>query len=264
MTAKLSPHFQTLPRWASKVAYPGAWVKVMGPGAGISARFPGKRLVGRWYVADEDQYIRQGAEGADEYFLRLFPKYREVQGEVAVFECVNEPVVNHIGQADSLAAFLSRWIWQMHRFDWPTAVPAFSMGNPEIWVWPALRGVLEETDYLTLHEYARRYMGEEDTPFLALRHRLIYERLAELGIRQPPLLISETGIDKGGSGWRGRPNPISWPSYLQQLLWYESELQCDSYVTAAFVFSSGSTSTWKSFDLAEGEWNDLAKRLGQG
>ncbi len=262
MTVRLSPHFQTLPRWASKVAYPGAWVKVMGPGAGISARFPGKRIVGRWWVADEDRYIHQGAAGADEYFLRLFPKYREVQGEVAVFECVNEPVVNSIGQADALAAFLQRWIWQMHRFDWPVAVPAFSMGNPEMWVWPALRDALEETDYLSLHEYARRYMGEEETPFLALRHRIIYERLAELGIRQSPLLITECGIDRGTVGYRHRPGATPWPSYLSQLLWYEQELQSDEYVGAAFVFTSGATGPWRSFDVGEAEWRDLAKRLG--
>jgi len=158
MSAKLCPHIQDLGkcRWlGTKVVTPGEWVKIMDPGTGISQRFPGKKLVGRWYVADEDQYIQQGAAGADEYFLRLFPKYREVQGEVAVFECVNEPVCNHIGQADTLAAFLSRWVWQMHRFDWPTAAPAFSMGNPEMWVWPVLRGVLEETDKRSLEAMNR-------------------------------------------------------------------------------------------------------------
>ena len=149
----------------------------------------------------------------------------------------------------------------MHNQDYRTAVPAFSMGNPEMWVIPALRDVWAETDYMALHEYARRYMGEEDTPFLALRHRLIYERLAELGIRQPPLLISETGIDRGGTGYRGKPGATPWPSYLSQLLWYEQELQSDSYVTAAFVFCSGSTNTWKSFEVGEAEWRDLVKRL---
>ena len=261
MTVRLSPHFQTLPRWASKVAYPGDWVKVIDPGTGISARFPGKKLVGRWYIPNEDEYIRQGGEGADEYFLRLFPKYREVQGEVAAFECVNEPVVSHIGQADALAAFLSRWVWQMHRFDWPTAVPAFSMGNPAMWVIPALRDVWAETDYMSLHEYARRYMGEPDTPFLALRHRLIYERLAELGIRRPPLLITETGIDRGGVGYRGKPGNTPWSSYLSQLAWYNTELEQDSYVCAAFVFTSGATRTWASFNVGEAEWRDLARAL---
>jgi len=264
MTVKLCPHVEVLGkcRWlGTKVQTPGEWVKIMDPGAGISRRFPGKKLVGRWYIPNEDEYIRQGAVGADKYFMHLWPKYNEVAGELAAAECVNEPVVNSGAQAETWAAFLSRWIWQMHRFSWPTAVPAFSMGNPEMWVLPSLRRVLEETDYATLHEYSRKWMGEPETPFLLLRHRMIYERLAELGIRQPPLLVTETGIDRGGVGYRQKPGATPWPSYLSQLAWLEDELQQDSYVVASFLFNSGGTHNWKSFDLGEGEWTDLAKRL---
>jgi hypothetical protein len=33
-------------------------------------------------------------------------------------------------------------------------------------------------------------------------------------------------------------------------------------VEAAFLFTSGATQTWRSFDVGEGEWRDLAERLG--
>jgi hypothetical protein len=255
------PHFQQLPKWASRVAFPGPWIKVMDPGRGIGARFPGKRIVGRWYLPDEDRFIQQGAQGADEYFLHLWEHYAECREDLAAYESVNEPACNHIGQVDVLASFLSRWITLMHDAGFKTAVPAFSMGNPDMWVVPVLRDVWERTDYATLHEYSHAYFGEPETPFLALRHRLIYERMAELGIRQPPLLVTEAGLDRGGDGYRKKPGQTPWPQYLEQLVAYEREIEQDSYVTAAFLFTSGATQTWRSFDLGAGEWNDLCKAL---
>lgn len=264
MTVKLCPHFQTLPKWASKIDYPGAWVKVMDPGRGISARFPGKRIVGRWYTPNEDGYIQQGAQGAGEYFLRLWPHYEECRNDLAAIEAVNEPACNHIGQVDVLASFLREWIRLMHAAGFVTAVPAFSMGTPDMWVVPVLRDVWEMTDYATLHEYSRARFSEPETPFLALRHRLIYDRMAELDIRQPPLLVTEAGIDRGGDGYRKKPGNTPWPEYMRQLLWYEQQLQQDEYVEAAFLFTSGATRTWASFDVGEGEWRDLTRRLGDG
>lgn len=260
MTVKLSPHFQTLPKWASKVNFPGDWVKVMDPGRGISSRFPGKRIVGRWYVKDESQYIETGEIGADNYFDLLAAKYEETRQDIAVIEGINEPACQTKDQVEQLGVFLERWIEVMQDHGYAVAVPAFSVGNPPEWVMGTMHDVWASTDYLSLHEYGLRRMDEEWHGATSLRHRMLYARL-NLDALCPPLLITETGIDRGGDGYRHKPNNTPWKEYLAQLVWYEQELQQDSYVEAAFLFSSGSTQTWRSFDVGEGEWRDLVKRL---
>jgi len=261
MTAKLAPHFEQLPKWAGKVAFPSPWVKVMDPGAGISQRFPGKRLVGRWYLQDEGFYINRGAAGADAYFRLMWPKYDETRGEIAVCESINEPACNEPEQVRLLSEFLLRWVGLMHQAGLTVAVPAFSVGNPAEWVMGAMRDVWAATDYWTLHEYGITRIDEEWRGYTSLRHRMLYEHMACLGIPERPLLITEAGIDRGCKGYRAKPGNTPWPEYQRQLLWYNDELCKDSYVEACFLFTSGPTKRWTSFDIAEGEWRDLCKRL---
>lgn len=260
MNVKLAPHFQTLPRWASKVQFPGAWVKVMDPGRGISGRFPGKRIVGRWYMQDEERFIRAGALGAEAYYRQMLPHYQETWDDVSVIEAVNEPGCQEPEQVEKLASFLLRWATLAHEDGLVVAVPAFSVGNPAEWAWAALADVWKDANYASLHEYGLRRMDEEWCGATSLRHRMLYARMAMDGLR-PPLLITETGIDRGGDGYRKKPGNTPWPEYMRQLLWYEEQLQQDAYVEAAFLFTSGATRTWASFAVEEGEWNDLAKRL---
>jgi hypothetical protein len=85
--------------------------------------------------------------------------------------------------------------------------------------------------------------------------------MAHIGIPERPLLITECGIDRGGDGYRKKPGNTPWKAYLAELAWYEDELQMDEYVEAAFLFTSGATGTWRSVDVGEGEWRDLARRL---
>lgn len=253
MSVKLAPHFQTLPKWAYKVQFPGAWLKIMDPGAGISQRFPGKRIVGRWYVKDEGQYIARGAAGADDYYNLLAPKYEECATDLAVIECVNEPGCQTIAQIEQLGSFLARWVRLMHVHGYVVAVPAFSVGNPPVWVISAMQSVWDATDYVSAHEYGIRRMDEEWQRYTSLRHRGLLDSVGK------PLLITETGIDRGGDGYRKKPGQTSWPEYRSQLFWYEDRLQEDDCVEAAFLFTSGATGTWRSFEVGEAEWRDLAK-----
>lgn len=263
MTVKLCPHFQGLPKWAGKVTFPGPWVKVMDPGQGISQRFPGKKVLGRWYVRDEARYIERGEAGADDYFRLLLPKYHETRHDLAAIEGPNEPPCQTREQVSNLVAFLRRWISLCHDLGVAVAAPAFSVGNPAEWVLGMLAEVWATTDYATLHEYGTRRIDEEWNTYTSLRHRWLNDWMAVCLDRQmPTLLITECGIDRGGDGYRRKPGNTPWPEYLRQLLWYESELQEDHYVEAAFVFTSGPTSTWTSFNVGEAEWRDLVRRLG--
>jgi hypothetical protein len=85
--------------------------------------------------------------------------------------------------------------------------------------------------------------------------------MQELDIPVPPLLITECGIDRGGDGYRRKPGNTPWRQYLAQLMDYERELRRDPYVVAAFLFTSGATQSWRSFDVGEAEWRDLSRSL---
>ena len=200
--SKLCPHFQTLPRWASKVQYPGAWVKVCDPGAGIQGRFPGKRIVGRWYMQDEERFIRAGgggALGAESYYRQMLPHYQETRGEVAVIEAVNEPGCHDEDQVGELLSFLRRWIALAHTDGFTVAVPAFSVGNPAEWVMGAMADVWAATDYASLHEYGTRRMDEEWCMYTSLRHRMLNEQMCiQCGQEMPPLLIRKRASTAAG------------------------------------------------------------------
>ena len=100
---------------------------------------------------------------------------------------------------------------------------------------PALNYATPRGHYLALHEYGAERM---DTNFLdqAGRHRQVY---SQYGLTIP-LIITETGIDSNGDpntgGWRAHTNATD---YFNQLKWYDAELQNDSYVKGAIIFSYG-------------------------
>lgn len=107
---------------------------------------------------------------------------------------------------------------------------------------------------------------------LTLRYRVWYNTyLLELGIADLPLVISESGIDnvpailcpdpgtnngftwKAYGGWwveqgYGADGP---QAYVNQLAWYDREMQHDSYVIGTTVFSAGAIGfgAWDQFDF---------------
>jgi hypothetical protein len=109
--------------------------------------------------------------------------------------------------------------------------------------------------------------GEGDTGWATLRYRKVYrEHLAPNGVDDVPLLITECGLDRIGSvcidhtdgPWRahaafwanhdGAHDPIDyWRGaerdveryYAEQLMWYDGELQKDTYVVGAALFTLG-------------------------
>jgi hypothetical protein len=87
-----------------------------------------------------------------------------------------------------------------------------------------------------------------------------------LGYGDIPLLITECGVDglvgnrpgpteAGGwkdfvdtwleAGLRNDPSGV----YMDQLIWYDSELQKDDYVKGATIFVLGASPGWESYDI---------------
>ena len=123
------------------------------------------------------------------------------------------------------------------------------------------------------------FAGERDTGWLTLRYRKVYRQfLIPNGVGGVPLVITECGLDNAGNGcpgytsgawrshfdfwrsWDGSRDPIDYwrgPErdveryYAEQLIWYDRELQKDSFVAGATLFTVGTLSDqWRIFDLS--------------
>jgi len=153
---------------------------------------------------------------------------------------------------------------------------------------PALTAAIQYQGILGLHEYSCPWMwwmtgkhqidptaDEKDEGWTTLRYRKVYRQwLIPNDLGTVPLAITECGIDPmispqppgANSGtwsqlhnfwkeWDG-PLPIKYTGdpasyYLQQLHWYNTELQKDNYVIGATVFAMGNYGgLWKHFDIA--------------
>lgn len=164
------------------------------------------------------------------------------------------------------------------------AVGGFATGTPE---WdefaeflPAIEVALAHDGILALHEYAAPtldYRVGEALPghpaypergVLTLRYRWWYEDFLKPRGLAIPLVISEGGIDgqvqqdlaPPGLGWRDFTDYWAQQglgkggsqAYIQQLAWYDGQLQQDDYVIGMAIFTAGSPSgQWLSFDITD-------------
>jgi hypothetical protein len=109
---------------------------------------------------------------------------------------------------------------------------------------------------------------EGDEGWLTLRYRKAYRRyLAPMGFGSLPCLITECGVDglikprpgpEGAMGWQDfidtwrtnglRDDPPG--VYMDQLIWYDENLQQDDQIKGAAIFLAGSNdSQWSSYDI---------------
>lgn len=121
------------------------------------------------------------------------------------------------------------------------------------------------------------FAGEGDEGFVTLRYRKAYRNyLTPNGLGDVPLVMTECGLDAIGAvcpgqtsgAWRTHPDfwtghdgqndPIDYwrgPErdleryYAEQLTWYDQELQQDSYVIGATIFTVGNTGNWQQFEI---------------
>jgi hypothetical protein len=150
----------------------------------------------------------------------------------------------------------------------------FSTGTPpEEWM-DIFEPVLKTCDYLGLHEYSAvaadipdhslfggTYMKNgELRGWLTFKYRTLYAYLRDKGYRQPPLILTEYGMDR----WRERG--FMGIQYLDQLERVDAEFAKDSYLVGATIFQLGFTDPrWAPFDImgevSEG-LRDYIKRVG--
>jgi len=200
------------------------------------------------------------------------------------WEAYNEPVADTVDKMKRLAEFEAERTRLLAEQGIRSVVGNFAAGHPPVELWPhfapALEAVRAHNGYLGLHEYSAPTMqwaygalqstpgaDEGDEGWLTLRYRKAYRNyLNPLGYGNMPLLITECGID-GTVG--GRPGPAEakgwrdfeefWISnglredisgvYMDQLIWYDSELHKDDYVKGSAIFAAGASQGWESYEI---------------
>ena len=252
--------------------------------AEVKARSPETLIVGRATLGQIDlnrEDMAGEARRAVEAVLPLALDERRV-GLVDVWEGFNEPVPGNEGQMKKLADLEVERVRLLAENGLRAVVGNFGTGQPPLEWWPAFLPALEAAQayngYLGLHEYSaptifyntnREYpdfrADPADEGWLTLRYRKVYRQYLEPRGLRLPLLITECGVDglvtdrpgPPGGGWKDFANywaelgmgPDAAGNYVEQLAWYDSQLQLDDYVVGATVFAMTAFEEWNSYQL---------------
>jgi hypothetical protein len=198
------------------------------------------------------------------------------------WESFNEPVAVDADQMARLAEFEAERTRLLAAQGIRSVIGNFATGHPDLALWPAFRPALEAAQehdgYLGLHEYSAPTM-QYATPqellnwgtdpaqegWLTLRYRKAYREYLRPNGLELPLLLTEVGIDgqvedrpgPPGLGWRdfgdywdelgmGKDAP---GNYMEQLAWYDAELQQDAYLLGAAIYAAAASPGWESFEI---------------
>ena len=234
--------------------------------------------VGR-LMADSQDLVGDPKEAARDFVAEQLPDYLLNPG-VDYWEGWNEPDPDQ--DMNWYAAFEAERVRLLSNYGFRAAVGGFSAGVPEYSQFfhflPAVEAAMRHGGILSLHEYAAPtydYLYGDPLPGLptypdrgplALRYRWWYEDILIPRGTIVPLVISEAGIDGiVMSGERPGPTGLGWrdfvdywedlglgsgtEAYLNQLAWYDFQVQADSYVIGFTLFTAGGGSTWRSYEV---------------
>ncbi len=198
------------------------------------------------------------------------------------WESYNEPTPSDPDQMARLAEFEAHRTRLLAAAGVRSVVGNFGTGMPPLEWWPQFRPAIEaareHNGYLGLHEYSAPTMqfGTPQDPlgwgqdpaqegWLTLRYRKVYRNYLEPNGLMLPLLLTEVGIDglvtnrpgPPGYGWMdfgGYWNELGMGSdtpgnYIEQLAWYDAQLQQDDYVKGAAIFAAAASPGWQSYEI---------------
>ncbi len=266
--SKLTLHLQTCPGWVGEFATRSGvrWLKWMDPPKQMPAWAAGVKVIGRTFEPDDvsNDRIRLGAQGARDWFANWLPFY-QARPWVYAWESTNEPQpMSEPGFRARLSEFTVELARLMHAAGLRLVGMNWSVGWPDTGTAAEMGPGVEACDYLGLHEYAAPAMSDGGG-FWTLRYRRTIAELEAAGYKVPTILVTECGIDGGvvgqhKKGWRTFAN---WAAYLGQLQWYSRELDRDSRIVAATIFTAGPHFDWLNFEVGEAEAMQLANWLAQ-
>lgn len=204
---------------------------------------------------------------------------------IDAWEAYNEPVADTPDKMKRLADFEAERTRILAENGIRSVVGNFAAGHPPLELWPdfkpALDAIRQYNGYLGLHEYSAPVMqyrsgalqppgdpDQGDEGWLTLRYRKAYrQQLIPMGFGNIPTLITECGVDglikprpgpDDAEGWvdfietwranglRNDPAGV----YMDQLIWYDQNLQQDAYIKGAAIFLAGShDKQWDTYDI---------------
>lgn len=250
----------------------------LGAASEIKQHSPNTLVVGRIQQQYDFQNaltsgVTDMAAYAADFVARHLDQYRANVG-VDYWEAHNEPVFENEAKMALYGQFEAERVRQMAAHGFRCAVGNFAAGNPPFEQWneffPALQAVKEHGGALALHEYAAPTMDfgydpATDDGSLTLRYRRVYRQVIppELHV---PIVITETGIDglvsteRIGSGWQDfigvwnkiPLDPDAFWAYMDQLQWYDEQLQADAWVIGASIFVAGGQGHFGSYEIVGG------------
>lgn len=204
---------------------------------------------------------------------------------IEAWEAYNEPVADTEDKMKRLADFEAERTRILAENGIRSVVGNFATGHPPLELWPhfepALAAIRQYGGYLGLHEYSAPVMQylsgnlqppgdppQGDEGWLTLRYRKAHRRyLAPMGFADIPILITECGVDGLIHSRPGPPEARGWQDfiptwlenglrddppgvYMDQLIWYDQNLQEDDYIKGAAIFLAGANdSQWETYDL---------------
>ncbi len=210
------------------------------------------------------------------------------------WEAYNEPVADTVDKMKRLADFEAERTRLLAAEGIRSVVGNFATGHPPLELWgdfsSALAAVQQYNGYLAVHEYSAPIMqfgfgalqlnngaDQGDEGWLTGRYRKAYRQyLQPMGYGDIPLLITECGVDGLVGGRPGPADAHGWQDfvsmwldnglrndppgvYMDQLIWYDSELQKDDFVKGAAIFVLGASPGWESYDIS-GHTTDLLQQ----
>lgn len=212
-----------------------------------------------WTDDKRDEWVRRGEAGARAFFEHTAPAYDTWADLTDVVEGINEFTawtvedMRWLNEFDAEAALL----WHTHgkRYiggDW-------SVGHPDLSLWPEYKDALRHMDFLGLHMYGwPEGLNEVGTPFIwdpyrVMRWQKVREEIISHGMRLPPIILTEIGWaravwngDQGDVGFKVAPDPNA---YYAWLTGFDALIIPDGDVQAAAIFQTGAKSGWQSFDI---------------
>ena len=204
---------------------------------------------------------------------------------IDAWESVNEPVAANAEEMARLAEFEAERTRLLGEKGIRSVIGNFATGHPDLPLWPAFRPALEAAKqyngYLGLHEYSAPTM-QHGTPqellnwgndpgqegWLTLRYRKAYNEYLKPNNLDLPILLTEVGID-GQVTDRPGPPGLGWSdfgefwdelgmgsdapgNYMEQLAWYDAQLQQDDYLLGAAVYAAAASPGWETFEILGG------------
>lgn len=201
------------------------------------------------------------------------------------WQSYNEPAVGNADEMKRLADFEAERTRLLAAQGIRSIIGNFATGNPDLALWqyflPAMQAAKEYNGWLGLHEYSAptiyhlstrdnqgRYPGisPEDTGWLTLRYRQVYNQILKPADLAIPLVFTELGVDGLVTDRPGPPEAKGWQdfqgywrdngyglwgpgAYIEQLVWFDEAMRQDSYVLGGCIFSLAGSDGWQSYDI---------------